>query len=77
MHSESYPVKKGNHQECKLLVKSITDLAEERIRHDFDIGDQSLTMHKLNGHSATKTLEKTLKSPENTPDDMRKFFKSD
>ena len=77
MHSSSYPLKKESRQECKLPVKSIADEAEARIRHDFGIGDKSLTLHKLNGHLATKMLKKTLKSPENTPDDMRKFFKSD
>ena len=51
--------------------------AEDRIRNNLDFGHKRMSIYTLPTIPEFKTLEKTLKLPSNTPEEARKFFKSD
>jgi hypothetical protein len=77
MHSDSYPLIPEDPSQYKEVIRRIATTAEERIRNDFSFGNRNISVYKLTSHPAMKELEKTLKLPENTPEDARKVFKSD
>jgi len=77
MHADSYPSIPNDPLQYKESIRRIATAAEERIRNDLCFGNRIITIYKLNGHSEMKNLEKSLKLPENTPEEACKFFKSD
>lgn len=77
MHAQSYPLIPEDPSKYKEVIRRIATAAEECTRNDFEFGNKKISIHTLTNHPATKTLEKTLKLPDNTPEAMRRFFKSD
>lgn len=72
LHSDSYPLTPD-----KETIRRVAYDAENRIRRDLEFGKKSVSIYTLTQHDNIKELEKTLKLPDNTPEDARKFFKSD
>lgn len=72
MHADSFPPTPD--KQFKETLRRTATAAEERIRNDFGFGDKTISIWKLADHPMTKTLEKTLELPENTPEDIRKIF---
>ena len=72
MHADSFPSTPD--KQFKEVLRKIATAAEERIRKDFGFGDKPISHWMLADHPMTKTLEKTLNLPENTPQDIRKFL---
>lgn len=72
MHADSFPPTPD--KQFKETLWRTATAAEECTRNDFGFGDKLISHWKLADHPKTKTLEKTLKPPENTPEDIRKFF---
>ena len=71
LHADSYPETKDSDE-----VRGIATLAEKRLRESlkFDEG-RPLSMYKLEKElKGTNSLEKTHRLPDNTPEEMRKFF---
>jgi len=81
LHADCYPVVDENHpSQYKDVIKGIVTPAEKRLREalGFD-DDKTLSIYKLEKElkqPAAKELGKSLKLPDNTPDDARKFFNS-
>ena len=75
MHADSFPVNTGNRVQYKKDIFAIARAAEVQIRAalGFD-AKTTITRHKLEKQPGLKELEKALKLPDNTPEDMRKFF---
>lgn len=78
MHASSYPVlPEDSTSSFKEALRRTANESEERIRNSHGFGNETITIYKLISHPLTKTHEKTLKLPENTPEPLRKLFKSD
>jgi hypothetical protein len=78
MHADSYPLPPEDPSQYKEVIRGIATQAEERIRNEFCFAKKTkISIHTLTTHLEMKTFEKTLKLPENTPEEARKFFKSD
>ena len=71
----------NNPTQYKDIVRGIATKAEERIREALTFNSNTtITVHKLEKelkHPVAKELSKTLSLPDNTPDDYRKFIKSE
>ena len=76
MHADSYPLIPEDPSHYNEVLRRIATAAEERIRSNLGFENKRISIHTLTSHSMLKTLEKTLKLPVNTPDDIRKFFNS-
>ena len=70
LHSDSYPS-----APTKNIVLVIAKAAEERIRESlgFDTG-VNITMSKLEKQPSLKELEQSLMLPDDTPEQMPKYF---
>jgi hypothetical protein len=80
MHADAYPVMPNNPSEYKGVIHAIATAAEKRILDAFGLEDKTISIYKLEKQlklPAMKELEKSLRLPDNTPDDMRKFFKKE
>jgi len=79
MHADSFPspVPDSPDSSWKESLRRTATEAEDRIRNKLELGNKNLSIYKLTTHPLMKTLEETMKLPENTPEDLRKFFKSD
>ena len=77
MHADAYPEKPECITDYKEVVRKIAQPAEERIRNELGFGKKTISIYKLTSHPSIKTLEKSLKLPENTPEHANKFFKID
>lgn len=76
MHADSYPLIPEDPLQHKEVIHRIAAAAEECTCNDFGFGSKAISICKLSSHPSMKMLEKSLKLPENTPEDARKFFKS-
>ena len=80
-HADSYPLLPEDQlQQYKEVVRGIATTAENRIHQALGFEDKPLSIYKLEkelARPAVKEWEKTLKLPGNTPEDVRKFFKTD
>jgi len=77
MHADAYPVIAN-----KSAIRVIATAAEKRLLDALGLEDKSISIYKLEKQLKLPEMkemlvEKSLKLPENTPDDMRKFFKGD
>ena len=75
MHADSYPLMPEDPSQHKEVLQRIATAAEERIRNDLGFENKRISVSTLTSHPVIKNL-KTLKLPDNTPRDMRKFFNS-
>jgi hypothetical protein len=76
MHADSFPVNNGNRSQYKKDVFTIASrAAEEQIRTALGFDKSTITCHKLEKQPGLKELEKTLKLPDNMPEEVCKFFK--
>jgi hypothetical protein len=77
-HADSFPLMPNNPSQYKSIVQEIATAAEKRIRDALGFDDNTIiSIYKLEKQlklPAMKELEKSLSLPDNTPDDMRKFF---
>lgn len=78
-HTKSHPLKPKN-SPChdKVMIRAIVKEAEKRVREALGFDDAEAVsvcqLEKKLSLPAVKECEKSLKPPENTPDDMHKFF---
>jgi hypothetical protein len=79
MYAESFPMKPKNPAQYKEIIRDTATKAEQRIRQMIEYDDTTtITIHKLEKLlKQVKELETSGRLPDNTPDDMRKYFKSD
>ncbi|KAG7356501.1 hypothetical protein IV203_001187 [Nitzschia inconspicua] len=78
-HADSFPLKSNNPVQYKDLIRGIATKAEEKIRENLGFDSKTITIYKVEKQLTLprmKGLEKSLNLPDNTPDDMRKFFNS-
>lgn len=71
MHADSFP---DPSTQLKERLRLMATSAEERTHNDLGFGNRRITVHTLTQHPDIKTLENTLKLPDNAPEEMRKFF---
>ena len=76
MHADSYPLPPDDPPLHKEVLRRTATSAEERIHNDLGFGNKKISVHTLTALPAIKTLEKEKKLPENTPEEIRKFFSS-
>ena len=77
LHADSLPLTPEDPSQHKEVLRRTAMVAEERIHNNLGFGNKRVSVHTLMSHNEIKTLEKTLKSPENTPKDLHEFFNSD
>ena len=79
LHADSYPLMPENPSQYKNVIRDIATTAEARIRETMGFDDKTIiSRHKLEKQlklPEVKKHEKTLKLPEDTPEDIRNFFK--
>lgn len=77
LHSDCFPVKPENPARYKEIIRDIATKAEERIREAIGFDDRTIiTIYKLEKQLKLVKLETVRQLPDNTPDDIRKFFNS-
>jgi hypothetical protein len=78
-YADSFPLMPNNPSQYKNIVREIATAAEKRIRDALGFDDDTIiSMYKLEKQlklPAMKEVEKSLSLPDNTPGDMRKFFR--
>jgi hypothetical protein len=80
LHADSYPLIPSNPSQYKSNIRAIANAAEKRICDALGLEEDTISVYKLEKQLKLphlKDLEKTLKLPSNTPEEMKKFFKSD
>ena len=76
MHADEFPLIPDDPSKYKEVLRRSATAAEERIRNSLDFGDKKISIYTMVNLPNLKDLEKKLNLPANTPEDWRKFFKS-
>jgi hypothetical protein len=74
MHVDEFPLIPDDPSKYKEVLRRTATVAEERIRNSLDYGDKKISIYTLVNLPDIKDREKTLKLPDDTPEEMRKFF---
>ena len=74
MHVDSFPPK-SSPKSWKESLRSVATIAQEQIRERLGFGDKVITIYKLTDHVAIRKLEKSMKLPDDTPEDICKILK--